>query len=515
MFVDIVVSREEQNKSMNGWYWNRDVQRVLLSSMGAWDREIFDTINKYKRLVRPFRIYPDQKTRLMQENNDLYSIVRDIEEKFPGIEWGVKKLSESRNLREVFGNTLSAFVAINDVNGKRPYESIPITDLRGGVTLANHYIDSEDPPLEIHHSLVGKPLEKDNTLLPSRVLFALDIEMVTPERRRMETYNYLFDGLDTAKQIIEDMLFQYGISHSCIITGKGFHFISQVLADSSFMNQLARNVNIEPTIRKRIESNKFLDHFGFRVPMSVEVAFRNMTRLQQYFLNKAIRKIRKNVDLPVEISDRQEISLSLDNTNSLRTAQDANIRSPASVYNKFYNDGGRIIAPLTKDHNGIEWIRLDTGTKIRSHLDKMMEQFRFQVGYIPEGSEGLERLFNEYLESRLCWDLHRCMDSKEYDDFSAYRRHNYAYLRPITGNVWDFAAPRGFSPKNLLNPNVLNNFIYALSEKSWHPKDIAGLICAIYTDERFDFRGFFDRFDASRHANGWVEAILGQSYEEN
>jgi|SRR3989344_4645818 len=482
-----MLSKDNQNNSMNGWYWNRDVQRVLLSSMGLNDRTIFEAVGKW------------------EIDNNLYSTIRDIEEEFPGVERGVKKLSESRNLREAFGNTLSTFVKSN-LALDRVY---PVSDLRGGITLANHYIDNENPPLEIHQSFIGKPLERDSTLLPSRILFALDIEMETTERRRMEKYNPFFDELNKARHIIEEELLRYQIPNISILTGRGFHVVSQINSSSSLMTRLINDVAIEPTVEQRLDSNEFFKEFGYKVPINAERALKGVMRLQQYFLNKVKRK------MPMKEIDAKSSGdfLSLDFLLMLRTAFIAAIRTPSSTYHKFYREGGRIIVPLTLSYNGKEMLDLQSAVKIRGDINAALHQFKQQVGYIPEGSGGLERLFNEYLESDLYRQVHKVMDSEIPHPLDQYRRDDYAYLKPILGNVWDFAPVRPNNIINLFNPGVLHDFVNGLYASHWHPKHIAGLMSAIYQDPRFNFGDFFVKRDASRHANGWVEIILGQRYE--
>ncbi|MEK6874756.1 MAG: hypothetical protein AABX52_03335 [Nanoarchaeota archaeon] len=511
-----------QNQRMNGWYWQHHVLRVLVSALGFQNQRIYDEVIKYKRNYWYARRGKSIPNIIMQENDGLAGIVKGIEHQFPGLEHGLHKLSDSGNLYNALAHSDAAFVivksrSVSSANGGKDHKRVPITDLRHDTrTLQNYYINFESPSPEILQSVVGKPRECYGREWPSRVLFNLDVEYHTPYKQAGDDDVNLFNRIEPARKIIEWELMCYGIPHTCIMTGKGYHFISQVRGSSPFMEDLIKmGWKIEEGVIARLNSNEMSEKIGFRIPIRAEEAYKAITRLQQFFFSKVIRRIRKETALRVEVSDRGSDCLVLDNTSQLRFSHTGNVAVVASPYEKFYEGGGRVMARLTRSYNGRERIYICDAHKRRRYIDSSLAHIHHDVGYIPEGSEGLWNLMKDYYQGSLFKELHNPMDHVDHEHpwtwGRTYRHDDYHYLDGVVGDVWQYGENRG--PHNLLNPDVLNHFVFSLDKARWHPKHIAGLLRAIYEDQRFGWGDVFFTNNAERHANGWVEIILGQKYE--
>ena len=513
---------------MNGWYWHYDVQRILSSALGHQNERIYDEIKQYKANHRDQRRGKRLHDIIRMENDGILPIVDRIEHEYPGLEPGVKKLSDSGNLHHALAGSLAAFVVVKSrsiagANGGKDHKRVPVTDLRWATqTLQNYYINFENPPPEVLQSVVGKPRECYGRMWPSRVLFNLDIEYHTPYKNAGDDDINLFNRIEPGRKIIEDELLRFGIPHTCIMTGRGYHFVTQVMGASPLMEDLVKvGWKLEEGVRGKADSNEMLDKVGFRMPHTAESAYKAITRLQQYFFTRVIRRIRGATHTRVEISDRGSDCIVLDNTSQLRTTHTGNVAVVASPYEKFYESGGRVMARINRSHNSREWILICDAHKRRRYIDSTLDFYNHCVGYIPEGSEGIWNLLKEYGQSGLFKHLHNPMDHAEHEHpwtwGRTYRAHDYHYLKQWIGDhggqgVWQWSHAKD-PVNNLLKPDVLNEFIFALDRNGWHPKQTAGLLRAIYEDDRMGWGDFFYSTNAERHANGWVEIILGQKFE--
>src|SRR3989338_8069251 len=117
-----MLTTEQHNSAMNGWFWNprnystrnggrNDILRVLTSQFGSYDDVICPEVKK--RIYELKKSDPDIETReggLQSVNNILDPLVRGIKnDAFPGLEPRLRKLSDSRNLRYAFGKSDAAY----------------------------------------------------------------------------------------------------------------------------------------------------------------------------------------------------------------------------------------------------------------------------------------------------------------------------------------------------------------------------------------------------------------------
>lgn len=518
-------SIDYHNYIMNGWYWQRDVLRILSHALGFQNQRILDAVRRYKAEHRGDRYGKSLEHIVYMENDGIYPIVKGIENCFRGLEPGLRKLSDSGNLHDALSHSLAAFVVVKGhsiacANGGKDHKLIPVTDLRGGTqTLQNYYLNFQNPPPEILQSFVGKPRDCYGRAWPSRVLFVLDIEYHSTFKHQADDDRAVFDRIEPARKIIEHTLLHYGIPHSCIMTGRGYHFISQVMGSSPFMEHLVNSGwKIEGSVEAHANSDDLAHKVGFKLPVTCEKAYKTITRLQQYLFTKVTRRIRASQGFKVEVSDRGSECIVLDNTSQLRTAHTGNVAVCVSPYEKFYEEGGRIMVRLPRSHNAHEWVYMNDAHHRRRYFDASMKLISNNVGYIPEASEGLWNLLQEYWRSDLFLKLHNVMDHTESEHPNTwghtYRAHDYHYLKQFGLDVWPLTHDRN-PVMGLLNPDVLNHFIYSLDRHGWNPKHISGVLRSIYEDPRFNFGDTFFQMDAERHANGWVEIILGQKFEQN
>ena len=119
------------------------------------------------------------------------------------------------------------------------------------------------------------------------------------------------------------------------------------------------------------------------------------------------------------------------------------------------------------------------------------EMFEYYIGYIPEASDGLGRLYREYKGSRLR-ELHKIMEEGDNNTF-AFDPDEY--------------------PEYLIKTLVVKEaFVSKLYEEGWlpgqgpwHPKAISNLLHSMHL--------FFwqdEPYDLGRYYDGFIKTVLGQ-----
>jgi len=469
----------ESQKRLNGWFWNDDIWRVGLQFMGA--------------LYDDFALEP-----------------------------GLKRLSDSGNLWEALMSTACEYMA---VAGRQICEDKDRLGTGRSVRkeeYLSYYINYEWPPLEIFQSMWHENCLGEANPLPKRVLFYFDIEYYNNQDSTVVLLNQqgVFDALEPIYLLVRERLLELGIAHLAILTGRGYNFVCAVPPESPVF---ARLIDIGGPIDESLALKQQQPAFKRRrtVPWQAERAFKGALRLVLFFAGSIIDEARKRMwPMRVEMSDMGRQGLSFDVTMLTRSVDTSACATPISPYLKLHYqkvlDQGvvehtpipvRLIRARNEHEN---FPHLAKMIEVRNDYDEAMDHFAGQVGYIPDGSQGLAGLIQLYEKSPMAW-FHQQLDSETHVPYWDWWKSYRDYER-ICGN-FPHLAPLIYNPNPaMLQPDHLNRLINDFLDAGWHPKHIGGFIRALYEDYRFSWDNRFKKYDPAKWANGWVEILGAQRY---
>lgn len=427
---------------------------------------------------------------------------------------------------------LSEYINISNMNiarqkqGRSPARSIKPRYLPD--------ILSWEPTTEVYMSFWQKELKKGEIIVPSRSIFLLDIEYYNKYHPELflEDQAGVLNKMETVYKIVSNKLKSYGINFLSTLTGKGYHFLSEVPYSSDVINEVIDiGKHIDPNVRalqETVPTNSKRDRI---VPLSSQQCHKGMGRIAQYFVSQVINEMRQNSSLPVEISDIGDEGISIDLTpNLIRTIDTGSIGIPGSIYLKphvhpdIYDHGvlrrSRILTRVIRENNGKEVNNLNDLISIRQNFTKAVnDNLARTSGKIPDSPKGIHSLIDEYSKSDLK-KFHDAMDSTEGDHWTSWSS-TYRNYNGIAGYNQGLREIFREGSHDMLEPGKLNYVLNLLFEK-WggvNNLEIAGHIKAflhsVYEDPRFGWGNRFTRhYSAAQHSEGWTTMILGQRFDK-
>lgn len=464
-------------KILNGWLWQDEVWRILLQFMGG--------------------IFPDFH-----------------------LEKGLRRLSDSGNLWNAMLQTACEYIAIT---GKQICEE---KDKPTGRSITkeeflSYYVNFEDPPPELIQSAWQENCLGELNPLPKRVLFYFDIEYYNNEDSTIALLdqNKVFMALEPMYHTVREALLLLGIDHIAVSTGRGYNFVSSVPSDSPVFDELLKIGRcIESSVSGKQNTRAYKRYK--RVTWQAEQSFHGMMRLVLFFAGLVIGEARQRSLLPVEMTDQGHEGISFDLSFMTRSIDTSCLGMPATVYLKLHFQK-KINPQIT--YNTPIFLRLIRARgyeenfpdfrhmiETRSNYWDALNHFSTQEGYIPDGSTGIANLIKLYWNSQMS-NFHLLMDSEEHDPYwdwwKTYNNLEGIYNQfPQLGNILEHPNPK------LLQPDSLNYLINELQNGGWHPKHIGGLIRSFYENPMLGWGNRFNKYDAARWANGWVEILGSQRY---
>jgi len=391
------------------------------------------------------------------------------------------------------------------------------------------------PTSEIFMSFWQKEtLNSQEKLLPSRSIFVLDSEYYNkqyPERFLVDQLG-VFQLMEPVYQIITEKLRQYGFNYNTVMTGKGYHFLTQISNESPILEKIIDlGQKVDPAL-KELQATVPNDSKRDRiVPLATQQAHQGMGRLVQYLVSQVINDIRNNSPIPIEISDVGMEGVALDLTPNLVRAVDTGVIGiPGSIYLKpqfkpdIYNQNGavdrtRILTRVYRESNGQEIEKLEQLILTRQNFNLAINNLQQANSKIPESELGLAKLIRDYQQSEL-YQFHQALDKNPGDHWTEWP-HTYRNYAGIAGD--DPILQRILAPgsHDLLEPGSLNYTLQHLFEQ-WGGNDdlsVAGhvrtFLRSAYEDPRFNWGNRFTRhYSATQHAEGWATIILGQRFDK-
>ena len=389
----------------------------------------------------------------------------------------------------------------------------------------------QDPGSEIFMSLWQKELENG---LPSRALFAIDLEYYnknSPDRFLIDQLG-VFNLIEPAYQLICQKLRHYGFNFNTVMTGKGYHFLSQISNQSPILEKIiSLGAKVDPALRDLQESIPSNSKRDRAVPLATQQAHQGMGRLVQFFVSQLINEVRRNSQIPIEISDLGTEGIALDLTPNLaRSVEAGMIGVPGSLYLKpqyssnIYNQHGavdhtRILTRVYRESAGQEIESLPQLISTRQNYNLAINNLKQANTNIPESELGLAKLISDYQNSEL-YQFHQALDNNPGDHWTQWEK-GYRNYADIAGN--DETLQRILAPgsHDLLEPGSLNYILNYLFDH-WGANNnlavvghIRTFLRSAYEDPRFDWGHRFTRhYSAAQRAEGWTTIILGQRFDQ-
>lgn len=414
-------------------------------------------------------------------------------------------------------------------SGKVPVRSIKPQELPS--------ILGKDPATEIFQSLWQKdaPGQEDLPLeerKPIRSLFVLDIEYYNKKFPGKAFVDQLgtFQLLEPAYQTVREILLSYGINHLAVMTGRGYHFISQIPFGSSVLDELIELGNlIEPPVAKFQKVVPARSKRDRPIPPKSELAYKGLSYLAHFIFTRSIRNARKRSQIPVEVSDLGEEGIAFDATTTMvRHVGSAKIGVPGSIYVKpliatevigeEIVRRTRLLTRVVRAVGDRELGSIEELIQARQNYKLALFNLEKSGGEIPDGSVGIAMLIEDYERSGLR-KLHKAIDEEQGDPQEIWHRTYRNYSGIIEKNP-DLAFIINKANPKLLEPDSLNYLIDTLFDR-WGGREnirIAGhvrtFLRAVYEDPKFHWGERFTRHEsATRHASGWTAIILGKRFE--
>ena len=429
------------------------------------------------------------------------------------LEPGTTSFAKSRRLREIAGKMTAEYLSgwgdyFLRTKGKRASSRYP-----------EQLGELLDGGLNIFRSVWDR----------QKIIFLLDVEYVS-HKFPLETYTNpwrVFNILEPVYKCLQDVFSEYGIKPMTLATAQGYHFVFEVNSFTSSGESTERR-EITPVARKLVQAGFLEDtlrgkythpipHKKRRRVLDPELgrAFDTVGKLLEFISHKAIQRLPGyGLKIPVGIGDivpgnaMQEL-INLDLSTYADPLFTRVMRTAFSIHDKHKSKGLDLPVHLTIPRytpcNGNE-LGLPEIFQNRRHFHNSANYARAITMNIPESSEGVARLLDDYQQSSLA-TFHQDFDQTAQDpsqDWSrTYDRMNLRDVPPCV--AYALANPN----PALLQPKQIQTLVRVLTaKKRWHPSHVAGLIRSKYErDHHWEFN--WQKYDANRHARTWVRFYAG------
>lgn len=378
----------------------------------------------------------------------------------------------------------------------------------------------------------GQESLPSDEIIPDRTLFVFDTEYSHKSfpGKVFSDQMGVFEMIEPTYEVLCQELRSYGIDFMVVMTGRGYHFITQVPHASEVMDKLIElGQFIEPSVRERQKAVPFYSKRDKPVPLKAEQAHKGSSLLSHFLVTDSINKIRQRSHIPIEISDIGTECVALDMTPGLIRNVDNGITGiPGSIYVKplvksdlFGEDvvnRTRILTRVVRRNPSGEIDGLPGLISSRQNFTKGVENLSRSGGIIPDGSERIKNLIAKYKASDLK-KFHRALDEERGDSPSQWWK-TYRNYNGIAGKDPRLSYALNNANDEMLKPDVLNYVLNTLYDKWGGRNDIrvAGhirtFLRSVYEDPKFNWGNEFIRhYSAEQHATGWTAIILGQRFE--
>ncbi|MBP9812939.1 hypothetical protein KBC51_00655 [Candidatus Saccharibacteria bacterium] len=391
-----------------------------------------------------------------------------------------------------------------------------------------NYYEDFNGQFELHNSMWQRESIYD-TNYPRRALLVWDIEIFDQHNplSPIENPEDTFDKLEIIYNILKSKFDYYGIKYQAVASGRGYNFVTSVSDYSGAMDDLIEiSGSIETTVLDKQKYPNINLKRHKQVPEIAERLHVASVRLQQFLFNEVIRESRAKQPFAVEVSDKGNYGIAYDNTAMQYSVENRSIGSLGTPYfikgEKSNPEFTRTVIKVPRKGFDFELTK-DELMVVRSNYDRADQILSDADCRVPESSEGIKKLVNDYSSSKLI-NLHKKMDESFGDDPSSYDfgYRNYDLIANKTENPDYIKHLLSNANDELLKPANIDYFVWEIF-KSWGGNEnnldiaphVAGLLGSIYEDPRYNWGSRFIKIDAQRYARGWVTTVIGQAFEKD
>jgi len=339
------------------------------------------------------------------------------------------------------------------------------------------------------------------------MLVHLDIEYVNFDDPAAAYVNAprIFHLQEPLVQAIEARLLSFGIRYLHLVTGQGHHFVWRLPRDSAVARSIAGLGICTPVDLSALPAEPMFPHLAL---------------LMEHFAHLVKTDAAPLCEVPVEItaqhvgpgaSGMREM-LSIDLSEYGDPLHSRMIRIPYTVYRKPWLSGlihGMGIQQQVNEFFTLPLHEMDMTQllKMRHRPQKILSLARRAGVNIPQQERGTARLLDHYLRSPLC-AFHRDFYAIPQDHPSqwaeGYGKTPLEMLPPCAAHV--LAEPNDW----LLKPSGIQLVTRCLLAADWHPRHIAGLVRARFSDPAHGWGALWRDYDPALRAEFYVRLFAGQ-----
>ncbi len=280
---------------------------------------------------------------------------------------------------------------------------------------------------------------------------------------------------------INQILGAHGIAPLHLLTGRGHHFVWKVQRRTAAFDRLALLSRPPPSLARLYAEPQ--QPLGEPVAPELGAAFAGLGRVMEHLGHRLLCACAADTPVPLQLTaveagpvagEREIVSIDISEYGDpLHTRM---IRLPFSAYLKAYRlrpavpNAGESKLPLmvTVPLQGIDE---DQGLRLMRDLDGAAELARSVDVTIPDASEGMISLLDEYQASPLA-EFHR-----GYDALDESARPSLSDLPPCAQRLLDH-------PNDLLlKPAGIQHLVRVLLALGWHPRHITELVSSTYRQD--------------------------------
>ncbi len=344
---------------------------------------------------------------------------------------------------------------------------------------------------------------------PVSQLLSLDDEVVeegNKENILQNPYGY-FTWLEGVRYVTTNTFNDYGLDFLEMLTGKGYHFLSEVPLHSkdekaginrAMLELMAIGGPLQAETVDKLVTVKFESRKGFPTPLLAQVAYQGAKKLEKFIQISMASEMRKNLaehgyDPFINYSDTHHKTISLDLTSLLRQSNMAVLGSSGSVYGKV-NNPDLVRIPRSNSMHNKDYFKGDIGHMLhtRANRNAAWHHLRESNSRIPDGSKGILNLISDYKRSKI----------KQYDDYlldwiidenyvKYMRESNYEPIRKRCGWIMKDV----YDDDKVKDPKALQYIFSQMHNTGFVPRDMLVLMYALYTDPCR--KGIFEHEDKS------------------
>lgn len=347
----------------------------------------------------------------------------------------------------------------------------------------------------------------------------LDIEYVNFDRPA-EIYLNPERGFNLQQPVqraVKDLLFSHGIRPLHVLTGRGHHFVWQIRQESAVFERLAALGRMPETLARLYEESP--GPGGERVRPELGAAFAGLGLVMEHLAHLVKATAAAESEIPVELGaievgpdDHGREMVSVDITEYADPLIARAVRVPFSVYLKPRQQTWKI---GTEDVDRLPpifsipmpaGIRLGRALRLMRDVEQVNRLAARSSTWIPDATEGMERLVEAYENSRLR-RFHDWFYSVNHDEVArwpeTYDRTDLGAVSPCVRLILE-------QPNDLLlRPACAQRVVRVLLALGWHPRHIGGLIRSKYEREHHHWGDQWYLCDPATRADFYARVFSG------